>query len=175
MPAASVRDGGRRPLTDAIHREHDRLLEGRREEGARGVALVVLGEEDLSVPALALPDLVRQPYLVLEPDRHRAEEARDSPGSGREVRVHQPLELAERLVVEHDVREVAGRDAGLTIAVVDGVTRVAVVVLLASEALFLRSRNDLAVAKERRGAVVIEGADPEYDFAHDRPAAQKRV
>src|SRR6266540_765113 len=44
-----------------------------------------------------------------------------------------------------------------------------------SRSNLLRSRNDLAVAKERRGAVVIEGADPEYDFAHDRPAAQKRV
>jgi hypothetical protein len=40
-------DRGRRPLADTVHGEHGRRLAGGREERAGGVALMVLGEEDV--------------------------------------------------------------------------------------------------------------------------------
>ena len=38
--------GGGRPLADSVHREHGGALERRGEEGARGMALVMLGKEE---------------------------------------------------------------------------------------------------------------------------------
>ncbi len=83
-------------------------------------------------------------------------------GAKREIGFEQALELQERLVVEDDVVDVVELDAGLR----RGNTAIALcgkagIVLLAREALLLRGRDDLAVLDQRRGAVVIEGRNPE--------------
>jgi hypothetical protein len=49
MTAAEA-DGGGRPLADPVHGQHHRLLERRGKEGARGMALMVLGEEETPLP-----------------------------------------------------------------------------------------------------------------------------
>src|SRR5205814_8727110 len=59
------------------------------------------------------------------------------------------------------VVEIVGREPGFFYAVVDGVRRDSGVVLLASEALFLRGRDDLAVDHDRGGAIVVERGDAE--------------
>ena len=51
--APADRDRGRRPLADAVHGQHRGLLERRGKEGGGGVALVVLGEEQLRLDAFA--------------------------------------------------------------------------------------------------------------------------
>src|SRR5665811_1973545 len=78
-----------------------------------------------------------------ERDRHleRAEPARRQ----RDVGLQQPLEFEKRLVVEHDMVKLVGRNAGLRKAIGDGVVRKRGVVLAAGKTLLLR-----------RGAVVIE-------------------
>ena len=47
--------GRRRPLADAVGREDRGLLVGRGEEGARGVRLVVVGEDELALVRAAQP------------------------------------------------------------------------------------------------------------------------
>ena len=86
---------------------------------------------------------------------------REAPRREREIGLEQPLELQERLVVEGDEVDVAPRDAGLRAGNSAARSRESRVVLLAGEALFLRGGDDLAVAHERGGAVVIERRDPE--------------
>jgi hypothetical protein len=59
------------------------------------------------------------------------------------------------------VGDVAEAAAGLRQAVADRVDRKPGVVLLAREALLLRCGDDAAVLDQRRGAVVIEGGNPQ--------------
>ena len=73
--ARAEADGGGGPLADAVHGQHSRLVEGRREEGAGRVALMVLGEQELRVaskPASIARKLRREQTLLeqlfLEPD-----------------------------------------------------------------------------------------------------------
>ena len=56
LAPGAVAVGGGGPLADAVHGEDRGLLEGRVEEGARGVRAVVLAEEEGPVPAQALTD-----------------------------------------------------------------------------------------------------------------------
>ena len=70
-----------------------------------------------------------------------------------EVGLEQPLELDERLVVEDDVVDVVERDLAFAQAILDRVGREVGVVLLAREALFLRGRDDLAVARPDAAAL----------------------
>ncbi len=89
-------------------------------------------------------------------------------GSDVELGADDAVEGEEGEVVEDDGGELFGLDEGLSEAVVDGVAREAWVVLLAREALLLRGGDDLAVADEGRGRVVVEGRDPENRHAHGR-------
>ena len=74
-----------------------------------------------------------------------------------EIRLQDPLELDQRLLVEDDVVEVGGGDAGFRQAVPDGVPRVAEVVLLPGEPLLLSGGDDVAVLDQGGRAVVVEG------------------
>ena len=148
----------RRPFADAVEREDGRFVERAGEERARGVALVVVGEHDRRADAAAnpAPDQPGLLQLLAEPHRHGRDEARE-PGRGvREIGFEQPLELAQRLLVEDDIVEVLDRDLRFAEAVLDRQVREAGIVLLAGEALLLRGRHDLPVAHEAGRAVVIE-------------------
>ena len=160
-PPGPERGGG--PLADAVHREDGGFVERGRKERARRVRLVVLGEDDLPLVASSEPlrDGARQVELLLRPQRHELQERPEAARRVRQVGLQQALELQERLVVEADVVELLGRDAGLVEAVADGVDRERVVVLAAGEPLLLRRRDDVAVDDERRRRVVVEGRDAE--------------
>src|SRR5690606_11446509 len=97
----------------------------------------------------------------------------------REVRLQQPLEGEERLVVERDGVEVGGRDPAFAETVRDGVRRERRVVLEAGEALLLRRRHDPPVADEAGRGVVVETGEAEdghgrgSPFSSTSPAASR--
>ena len=131
--------------------------------------LVVLGVEDLALVAEVLAQLPVGEELLLDPERAGHEERAGSPrGRRAEVGLQDPLELEQRLVVEADVGEIRrSRCRPASRQYVDGVAREGGVALLPREPLFLRRGDDLAVAQQARGAVVIEGGDAEdVGWAH---------
>ena len=98
----------------------------------------------------------------LHPERAGLEERGEAARRGAEIGLEHALELEQRLVVEADGLEVVRRRCRPPRqAVVDGVGREARVALLAREALLLRRGDDLAVAQQARGAVVVERRDAE--------------
>ncbi len=97
--------------------------------------------------------------LLLDPEGHGHRE-RGEPARGEgEIRLEEPLEFQERLVVKDDVIQLVHRDPALAEAILDGVPRKARVVLGPAEALFLGRGHDPAVVDEGGGAVVVEGGD----------------
>ena len=109
-----------------------------------------------------LTDQVLHPQLVQQPGRHGVAEdlprLRHHLHGGRQ----DALELDERLLVEDDVVEILGSDAGRFQAVADGQAREIGVVFLAAEAFLFGGRDQLAVVNQRRGGVVVETRDSQY-------------
>src|SRR5690606_1168969 len=95
------------------------------EEGAGGMRFVMLGEDELLaiVPAKVFSHLARQVELAAEPNGHRLGERNEARGSIRQVGFQQPLELEQRLVVETDVVDVGGSQAGFLQAELHGPAR----------------------------------------------------
>src|SRR5690348_14470691 len=105
-----------RPLPDAIDGQDRRVIEGGREEGAGCMALVVLRVEDVAVKwALALllgpesPDrraeLPVREELLLHPEGTGLQEASESAGCDRQIRLQDSVELEERLIIERNRAE----------------------------------------------------------------------
>src|SRR5258705_6191829 len=99
--------------------------------------------------------------LLAKPQGHRRHERSKSRGRVRRVGLQQAIELQKGLVVEGDVIKLPGRDARLPQAVVQGVLRKPMVMLLPREPLFLGRRDDLPVTNNAGCTVVIEGRDTE--------------
>ena len=160
---------GRGPLSDAVQCQDRGVLEGRGEERAGGVRLVVLGEGDALAIGAPEPatDLPGQVELLFEPLRHRVHERPEAARRVGQVGLEQPLELQERLVVEPHVVEVRRIDARLGETAGDGVGREPGVVLRAGEAFLLRRRDDTAIDEECRRRVVIKRGDAQ-DGGHGR-------
>ena len=155
-------EGGRGPFAHAVHGEDGRLLEGRDQEAGGRVAHVVLGEEDgPRVGLQLLADQRRDPELLVDPERHGLAEGPERAGEGRDVGREHPLELQQRLVVEAHGVELLGADAALAQDVLHGPAGEVGVVLLAAEPLLLAGGDDLAVAEDRGGGVVVEAGQPE--------------
>ena len=123
--AAADAGRGRRPFADAVEREYRGFLERGGKEGGGRVALVMVGKEQAGIPVDVGVELgqvlPQQPFLeqlLLEPERNRHAERAKAARRERKVGLEQPLELDERLLVEHDVVEVAGAQARFREAVV---------------------------------------------------------
>ena len=99
--------------------------------------------------------------FLLQPERDRHLEGAESARGKRDVGLQQPLEFEERLVVEHDVIELVGRNAGFCKAIGDGVVRKRGVMLSAGKTLLLRGGDDPAVIDQRCRAVMIECGNTE--------------
>ena len=162
---ASVSDAGRGggPLPNAVHRQDDRLVEGRWIKGTGGMAEMMLGEQKLRSPVGIRVDLAQvlekqplQEQLFLQPQRHGLEEGAEATRREHQIGLDQPLELDERLFVEHDMIDVGWPNTCLIEAVPEGLCRKGVIMLLAREALFLGGRDNAAVFDQRGRAVVIE-------------------
>jgi len=166
--AVAVRERRCRPFADAVHGENGSFLERRREEGRGRVARVMFGEHqplgpvDARLQRLQVPDQrVLLEQLLLDPQRHRAAERRETLRRKRGIGFQQPLELHERLLVEGDEVDILQADPA---DVETGGNRMlwhARIVLLPAETLFLHGGDDAAVLDQRRGAVVIERGETE--------------
>ena len=154
---------GRGPLPHTVHGQHRRFFKRRWEKGARRMAQVVFGEKQFLVPVevrrLFLEFLLQQilqEQFFAQPDRDRHAERRETARRKGQIGFKQAFELEERLVVEGYVIHLAQPDTGLLQAIRDGMVRIAGIVLLAGEPLFLGSGHDRAVLDQGGGAVVVE-------------------
>ena len=95
-----------RPLAHAVHRQHSRALERRREEGGGRVRLVVLGEENLAAESHLLRDLLAYPELLAQPQRHRHAERAEAFRHECQVGFEKALEFEKGLLVEGDCSKV---------------------------------------------------------------------
>src|SRR5215831_4207460 len=142
--ASSEADRGGCPFPHAVHREDRSLVEGRREERAGSVALVMLGEQQalLQVPALGpvvlqlSPEEILLKQLLPEPERDRHPKRAEPARRERDVGFEEPLELEEWLIVEGDLVDLIEPDPRFGETVVQGLVRKTRVVLLAAEPLF---------------------------------------
>ena len=161
LVAAANRDAPGRPLSHAVERHYGRLVEGRREERAGRVRLVVL-QEDVAARVAAAERPIELPWgieLLLEPERQSHEEQLEAAGREGRVGLEDAVKLEQRLVVERDEVEFFGADPAFRKAVVDRMAREARVVLPATEALFLCRRDDLPVNHQASSAVVVVRGD----------------
>ena len=123
---------------------------------------MVIDEMQFPGKARQLPAYgIGQLKLQLRPHRHRFLEQGVAVRDIAQPRLEQPIELDERTLVEGDHIEVAGPQTRLSQAECSSVARKARVVLAPGESLFLRRRDDLAIAHQCGGRIVIEGRDPE--------------
>src|SRR4029079_16368128 len=116
----------------------------RGEERAGGMGFVVLREDVLGFvsvveSAIELPNDVQ---LLSKPEGQCLAKAEESTRRAGEIRLQQPLELGQRLLVERDVRHVVRLNAILGKAVGDRASGKAVIVLDSTEALFLCGGDD---------------------------------
>src|SRR4030095_2755944 len=127
--------GRRAPSAAPSEGENRCPVERTGEKGAGGVALVVIGEDDgrFQLRPKAFTNEARKTSFLLQPHRNRHAETCKTGRSVREVRLEQPLELAQRFLVEHDVIDLIGCRSGLAQAILDGVVGKSRVVLLARE------------------------------------------
>jgi hypothetical protein len=141
------------------------------------MALVMLREQQLAVPTLlpaecgeALEDLLALEQLAPHPRRHRQRERLETAGGRREMHAQQPVELAQRLLVEHDGVD-PGQPAALFEAVPHRVRGEARIVPAAGEALLLGGSEQRPVPEQDRRAVVVVSGDSED--VHRQPALEK--
>src|SRR5690606_8045743 len=111
-------------------------------------------------------DHPRQVELPLGPFRERIPEHGESGRCVAGERVEKPLELDERLLVEHHHVEILCSDAGRRQAVLDGTGRKVGILLLPGEALLMGRGHDRSVTEQSRGGVVEERGDPQDIRAH---------
>ncbi len=167
--AAAGAEAGGRPLADAVEREDRGLVERGRIERAGGVREVMLGEDDLLLVGVLRPRRISagtNSFSRIQTGMAVGERAKAARRVG-EIRLDQPIELQQRLVVEADVVDVGGRQPCRAQAVVDRLHGKPFIVFLAGEALFLRRGDHIAVDEQRGRGVVIERGNSE-DGGHIR-------
>src|SRR6185503_9189901 len=124
----------------------------------------MLGIEDLAAISQLVLQLLVDVQLVFDPQRagkqERAKPARHHP----QIRLEDPLELEQRLVVEAHGGKIRHADPRRRQAVVHRTPRKIRITLLAGQALLGDGGNDLAVAQQTGRTVVIKGRDSEYVF-----------
>src|ERR1039458_3805339 len=118
---------------------------------------VKIGRELLQFAA----DNVLLEQLLSDPDRNCHGERTITLRRECYIGLKQPLELQERLFVEHYIVDLVQSDTAFREAVADCMHWEARVLLLARETFFLRRRHDTAVEKKRGSAVVVKGGDAE--------------
>ena len=133
----------------------------------------MLDHVDRSVVLQLFRDQRRNRELLVQPRRNRPQERRVGTGKHGDLGEQDALELDEGLLVEADAIEVVDQQPALAEAVLDGVARKALVVLLAREALFRSRRHHDTVADQARGRIVVEARDAEDVHDALRPTSTK--
>ena len=130
---------------------------------------VMFAEKHLAfVGVEAFPDVVGHPQTVAQPEREGHQVGAEPLRRTGDVGLEQAIELDQRLFVEPDQIEVAGLDARLAQAVVDGLGREGGVVLAAGETLLLGGGDNTAVLDQAGRRVVVVGGNPEDAGRHVR-------
>ena len=175
--AHGSRGGG--PLADAVHGEHHGIFERRWKECAGGVTLMVLRKEQPAGPVALRPDRLQfaaeevfLKQLLSNPQRKSHPERSHPARRERQIILQEALELQKGLFVENHRIKLLWPHAREFQAVADRLSRKAGIVFLSGEPLLLGGRYDLAVADDRRRAVVIESRDSKYPH---RRRSQKSV
>src|ERR1017187_8209796 len=108
LVAFALAERRRAPLPHSVDGQDRRRLEGAGEEGAGGVALMVV-REDKSRLARDVEALAQRPAhvkLILQPQRHRQAEALEARGRVGKVSLQQPIKLRQRLVIKGNAIQV---------------------------------------------------------------------
>src|SRR5207237_7840119 len=101
-------------------------------------------------------------------------ELRESARRATEIGLEDALELQQGLIVESDIRKVAHAHAARVETIRDRVLWKTLVTLLPCESLFLGSGDDLTIAQQTCGAVVVERRYPEYELrCHWQPLIRR--
>ena len=94
--------------------------------------------------------------LFLDPNRYGLDERAEAPWRECQIGFQKPVKGQQRLVVKSDVIDVIERQSALVQAIGGGQAGKFGVMLDPVEALFLRSRDNLAVLDQGGGAVVVK-------------------
>ena len=149
---------GRAPLADPVERDDRRFVEGAREERTGGMGLVVIGKDQARIgrrPERA-PDRTPHVQLVPEPQGHGQAEA---PKAGRgigQIRLQEPFELGQGLIIEGYVIELVGAEPPLAQAISNRLRREARIMLDPGKPFLLSGRDDPTIVDQRRGAIMIK-------------------
>src|SRR5262249_31293717 len=100
-------------------------------------------------------DVVLYPELVAQPQRHRREVGLQPARCKTDIRLEQPVELDEGLLIKADQVNSTRRNVGFAKAVIDRFSRKTRVVLNATEAFFLSGGHDAALLNETGSGVVV--------------------
>ncbi len=100
--------------------------------------------------------------LFVRPDRKRLRKRAKPTRSQREIGLEEALEFQERLIIEYEIIDVIDVHSSCIETVSHRVARETLVMPDAGKPLLLGGRNDLSVANQRRGAVMIEGRNAKY-------------
>src|SRR4030095_1970468 len=165
--AVPFTDGRGRPLTDSVGNDDGRLLERAAEERRSGVRLVVPAEEDVPLEARdALFDHLRHLEFLLNPEGNRPLERPIALERILQIRLEEPTEGQDGVVVVGDAAQIGRLDACFLQAESDGGGGEALITLAAGKPLLLGRRDQLPIPQEAGRAVVIEGGDPQDISRH---------
>src|SRR5438067_1141462 len=103
--------------------------------------------------------------LLFEPEWDCHAKGAKAFGRKGHVGFEQALELEERLIVEHDMIDVAERDLALLQAIGERMMREPGIVSLAAKALLLGGSDDVPIDNKRCCTVVIECRQPKNPHA----------
>ena len=162
--APSEANGRGRPFAHTIHRQKRSLFEGRWEKGARGMCLVMLGEQHRNLgpqPRDLVAEGAGKIELFPQPPRQRTREGEPSARRHRKIGLQHPGELDDRLVIKDNGIQIRFGEARLFQAKRNGMPGKTFVVFLPAETFLLRGGDDVPVTQKRRRGVMVIGGDAE--------------
>src|SRR5262245_22059016 len=120
----------------------------------------MFGKENLATkPGEFTLDECLHPDALANPQRNRHQKRLQPERRIGKIAVENAVKLNKRFFVERDVVHLRQRNAALPQAILDGMFRKGRVVFLARETLLLCGGNDLPIAYQARGAIVVKCRD----------------
>ena len=154
---------GGRPLTDSIHGQHNGICERRWVKGTRGVTLMVFGEQEPRLPLIRSRQIcqeISQEFLLeqlfLSPNRNCLTEGAKAPRGEGDIGFKEPFQFQKRLFVEDDIVDIVKRQTCSIQTKGDSVFGEGGVIFAPSKALFLGRGNNLTIAQQGGGTVMIK-------------------
>ncbi len=159
--AASVSHCRRLPLPHTVNGQDGSFFKRRDKEGACRMSDVMIGKQDLPlIPQLPL-DGLRDPHLLLQPNRERLQIGTITKGKRSERCEENPFKLDKGLVIEGHRVEVGDGNTRLPETGMNGVRRKPGIVASPGKPFLLGRCNQPSVLYQRRRSVVVEARDPE--------------